>query len=142
MEPRYCRILYSGVALASPRVPYSQKKWHTHVHVSHTIVVKRFLFFNAKTGSFFFQETGNNWHWYVLTQKLLNNIMNHFNTWTYSFIKGFFSKMVQATFSEKGTKMIFQLHNSNFEILCFFDKIHRNKIFHSFFSSEKCVTSL
>ena len=37
--------------------------------------------------------------------------------------------------------MTFQLHISKSEILSFFNKIHKNKIFYSFFSSEKCDTS-
>ena len=49
--------------------------------------------------------------------------------------------IVQVTFSEKGTKMTSHLHTSKFEILSFFNKIHKNKIFHSCFSFEKCVMS-
>ena len=38
-------------------------------------------------------------------------------------------KRLQATFSEKGTKMTSQLHIPKFEILGFFNKIHENKTF-------------
>ena len=44
------------------------------------------------------------------------------------------------TFSQKRTKMTFQLHFSKFEILIIFNEIHKNKIFQSFFISEECVT--
>ena len=37
--------------------------------------------------------------------------------------------------------MTSHLHISKFEILIFFNKIHKNKIFQSFFSSEKCAMS-
>ena len=41
---------------------------------------------------------------------------------------------LQVNFSEKGTKMTFQLHILKLEILSFFNRIHAKKIFPSFFS--------
>ena len=52
-----------------------------------------------------------------------------------------FARYSHVTFSEKRTKMTSQLHFSKFEIPSFCNKIHKNKIIHRYFSSEKCVTS-
>ena len=35
----------------------------------------------------------------------------------------------QVTFCEKGTKMTSQLHNSRFEILTFYNKFYKNRVF-------------
>ena len=52
------------------------------------------------------------------------------------------AKFLQVTFSEKGTEMTSQIHILKFDILSFFNRIHRKEIFQSFFSSKKFVSSL
>ena len=43
------------------------------------------------------------------------------------------------TFFEEGTKMTYQLHISKFKVLSFL--IKKKKLYHRFYSSDKCVTS-